>query len=64
MKFRSNDFKMFISTLWYDNVDDYDFFRLKNGLSLTIYSGNFFFNHLTKVRCNFEFKKKWKTAVK
>jgi hypothetical protein len=26
MEFRSNDLKMFISTLWDDNVDDYDFF--------------------------------------
>jgi hypothetical protein len=39
MEFRLDDLKMFISTLWYDNVDDYDFFRLKNGLPLTIYLG-------------------------
>ncbi len=32
MEFRLDDFKMFISTLWDDNVDDYDFFRLKVGL--------------------------------
>jgi len=31
--------KMFISTLWYDNIDDYDFFRLKNILPLKIYLG-------------------------
>ncbi len=30
---------MFISTLCYDNVDDYDFFRLKNVLPLKIYLG-------------------------
>ncbi len=24
--FKLDDFKMFISTLWYDNVNDYDFF--------------------------------------
>jgi hypothetical protein len=29
MEFKSNDLKMFINTLWYDNVDDYDSFRLK-----------------------------------
>jgi hypothetical protein len=32
MEFRSDDFYLFISTLWYDNVDDYDFFKLKNVL--------------------------------
>jgi hypothetical protein len=28
MDFRLDDFKMFINTLCYDNVDDYDHFRL------------------------------------
>jgi hypothetical protein len=28
---------MFINTLWYENVDDYDFFRLENVLPLKIY---------------------------
>ncbi len=37
MEFRSYDFKMFISTLWYDNVDDYDSFRLKFFHPLKIY---------------------------
>jgi hypothetical protein len=39
MEFRSYDFKMFITTLWYENVDDYDFFRLENVLPLKIYLG-------------------------
>jgi len=26
--FKSDDFKMFISTLWYDIVDDYDYFLI------------------------------------
>jgi hypothetical protein len=39
MEFTLNGLKMFSSTLWYDNVDDYDFFRLKNVLPLTIYLG-------------------------
>jgi hypothetical protein len=30
---------MVISTLWYDNVDDYDVFRLKNVFQLKIYLG-------------------------
>jgi hypothetical protein len=37
MEFGLNDLKMFISTLWYDNVDDYDFFRLENVLPLKVY---------------------------
>jgi hypothetical protein len=28
-EFRSNDLKMFIDTLWYDNVDEYDFLGSK-----------------------------------
>jgi len=36
MEFISDDLKMFINTLWYDNVDDYDFFRLKKVLPLEI----------------------------
>jgi len=32
LEFKSNDFKMFISTSRYDNVDDDDFFKLKNVL--------------------------------
>ncbi len=32
MEFRSNDFEMFIGTLWYENVDDYDFLGLENVL--------------------------------
>jgi len=27
------------SRLWYDNVDDYDFFRLKDVIPLNIYLG-------------------------
>ncbi len=30
---------MFNSTLWYDNVDDYDFFKLENVFPLKIYLG-------------------------
>ncbi len=37
LEFRSIDFKMFISTLWYGNVDVYDLLRLKNVLQLMIY---------------------------
>jgi len=43
VEFKLNDLKMFISTLWYDNVDDYDFFKLKNVLPLKIYLGEMFF---------------------
>jgi len=39
MEFISDDFKMFINTLWYDNVNDYDFFRLKNVLPFKIQLG-------------------------
>jgi hypothetical protein len=39
MEFKLNDLKMFINTLWYDNVDDYDYFRLKFFLPLKIYLG-------------------------
>ncbi len=39
VEFRSNDFKMFINTLWYDNVDNYDFLKLKNVFPLKIYMG-------------------------
>jgi len=38
-EFRLDDFKMFISTLWYDNDYDYDFFRLKNVFPLKMYLG-------------------------
>jgi len=30
---------MFNSTLWYDNVDDYDFLKLENVFPLKIYLG-------------------------
>jgi len=43
MEFRKEDLKMFFSTLWYDNSDDYEFFWLKNGLPLKIYLGYVFF---------------------
>jgi hypothetical protein len=46
MEFKLDDFKMVISILWYDNVNDYDFLRLKNVFQLKIYLGYFFFNHL------------------
>ncbi len=39
VEFKSNNFKMFISTLWYENIDDNDFFRLENVLPLKIYLG-------------------------
>jgi hypothetical protein len=39
VEFKSNGLKMFISTLWYDNIYDYDFFTLKNVLPLNIYLG-------------------------
>jgi hypothetical protein len=58
MEFRSNNLKMFISTLWYDNVNNYDFFRLKNVFSFEDLLRLHVFNHLTKVRWNFELKKK------
>jgi hypothetical protein len=47
---------MFINTLWYDNVDDYDFLKLKNVLPLKIYLGYVFFNHLKKIRWFWIFK--------
>ncbi len=50
MEFRLYDFEMFISTLWYENVDDCDFFKLENVLPLKMYLGKCFFNHLTKVK--------------
>jgi hypothetical protein len=34
---------MIISTLWYENADDYDFFRLENVLPSKIYLGEVFF---------------------
>ncbi len=39
---------MFISILWYDHVDDYEFFWLKNGLSSKIYLGEMFFKSFDK----------------
>jgi hypothetical protein len=39
MEFRSYDLKIVISALWYDNVDDYDFLRLKYVFPLNIYLG-------------------------
>jgi hypothetical protein len=39
MEFKLNDLKMFINTLWYDNVNDYDYLKLKNVLPLKIYLG-------------------------
>jgi hypothetical protein len=33
MEFRLDDFKLFSSTLWYENVDNYDFFNSENFLS-------------------------------
>jgi hypothetical protein len=36
---KKNLLKMFIYTLWYDNIYDYDFFRLKNVLPLNTYLG-------------------------
>ncbi len=33
---------MFISTLWYDNVDDYDFFRLKKSSIEDLHGFNVF----------------------
>jgi len=41
---------MLISTLWYENVDDYDFFKLENVLPLKIYMGKWFSNHLIKIK--------------
>ncbi len=34
MEFRWDVFKMFISTIWYDNVDDYDFFEVEKCSSI------------------------------
>jgi len=39
MEFKSNDFKMFINTLWCENVDDYDFLKFENVIPLKIYLG-------------------------
>jgi hypothetical protein len=39
IEFRPNDLKMCISTLRYDNVNNYDFLKLKNVLLLKIYLG-------------------------
>jgi hypothetical protein len=44
---------MFISTLWYDNVDDCDFFWLKNVLPLKIYLGYMFFYSFDKSKLKF-----------
>jgi hypothetical protein len=48
---------MFISTSWYDNVDDDDFFKLKNVLHWKFTWVKCFLNHLTIVRWSFEFFK-------
>jgi hypothetical protein len=39
MEYKSTDLNTFISTLWYDNVDDYDFLKLIDVLPLKIYLG-------------------------
>jgi hypothetical protein len=39
MEYKSNYLKTFISTLWYDNVDDYDFLKLIDVLPLKIHLG-------------------------
>jgi hypothetical protein len=39
MEFKSDDFKMFTSIVWYDIVDDYDFLKLNIFLPLKIYLG-------------------------
>jgi hypothetical protein len=41
---------MFITILSYENVDDYDVFRLENVLALKFTWAKCFFNHLTKVK--------------
>jgi hypothetical protein len=49
MEFKLDDLKFFISTLWYNNVDDYDFLRLNCFFSIEYLLGlNVFLNHLIK----------------
>jgi hypothetical protein len=49
VEFKYDDLKMFISTFLCDNVDDYDFLKLKNVLGHWIFTwAKCFFNHLTK----------------
>jgi hypothetical protein len=46
---------MFISILWYENVDDYYFFGWKMFFHWRFTWVKCFFNHLTKVRWSFDF---------
>jgi hypothetical protein len=47
--------KMFIDTLWYDNVDEYDFLGSKMFFQWKSTYVKCFFNHLTKIKWSFEF---------
>lgn len=55
MKFISNNIKIFIITLGYDDVDDYDIYKffkcvfLENVLGLSV-----FLNHSTKINWSFK----------
>ncbi len=46
---------MFITTLWYDNVDNYDFLSWKMFFHWKFTWCKCFFNHLKKVKWSFEF---------
>jgi len=52
VEFKSNDLKIFINTLWYDNFDS---FRLKMFFHWRFIWAKFFSNHLTQIRWNFDF---------
>jgi hypothetical protein len=46
---------MFINTFLYDNVDDYDFLKLKDVLGNWIFTwAKCFFNHLIKIKWSFD----------
>jgi hypothetical protein len=62
VEFISNDLNMFISTIRYDNVDGYAFFRLNFFLPLKIYLGQVF-KKLDKNKMKFLIFKKWKTVI-
>jgi hypothetical protein len=50
MEFKLDDFKMFINTLWYDNVDDCNFLGSRMFFHRIFTCVKWFFNHLTKIK--------------
>jgi hypothetical protein len=55
MKFRLDDLKTFISTLWHDNVDDNVFLGWNFFFHWKFTWAKCFFNHLSKIKWSFEF---------